>query len=52
MTMGKIAIMMEMAILGSVPVPSQITNSGASATFGTAFSDTSTADRMRSSSFE
>ncbi len=47
-TIGKIAIMMAMAIFGSAPVPIQITNSGASATLGTAFSETRIADSVRS----
>ena len=40
-TMEKIASITAMAIFGSTPVPIQMTNSGASATFGKLFSETS-----------
>ena len=41
MTTGKIASISAIATLGSGPVPIQITNSGASATFGIELSATS-----------
>ena len=41
MTIGKIASISAIAIFGSGPVPIQITNSGASATFGMELSATS-----------
>ena len=40
-TMGKMAIINAIATLGSVPVPIQMTNSGASATLGIEFRATS-----------
>ena len=40
-TIGKIASISAIAIFGSGPVPIQITNSGASATFGIELSATS-----------
>ena len=52
MTIGKIAIITTMATFGSIPVPIQITNSGARATFGTELSDTSSEDSSRLSTFE